>query len=327
MPSPESVAVVIRCRNEEAHIGRLLTGIMRQANPPSEIVLVDSGSTDATLAIASAFPVEIVHIEPEDFSFGAACNLGCEHVNSDVAVFVSAHCYPVYDTWLEKLTAPFEDSSVALSYGRQMGPPSARFSEQRIFGQWFPAESSGRQKLPFCNNANAAIRMDQWRAGLRYDEDLTGLEDMAWAKAAIDSGYYLSYVADAVVIHVHEETTRQIVNRYRREAIAHREIYERQSMRMRHAIRLAAINVAGDYSAAARQHVLGKHLIDIPRFRAAQFYGSFRGFTQTGKVTDALKWRFYFPDRSEGPAIRPDSEIGTPIDYEEASSETESTVD
>ena len=50
-----TTALIVRCYNEEAHIGRLLTGVMRQTQPPDEIILVDSGSTDATVAIARRF--------------------------------------------------------------------------------------------------------------------------------------------------------------------------------------------------------------------------------------------------------------------------------
>ena len=80
-----TVALVIRCFNEEAHIGRLLTGVVRQTHVPEEIIVVDSGSTDATLAIASAFPVEIVTIAPEDFSFGRELNVGLASASTDVA--------------------------------------------------------------------------------------------------------------------------------------------------------------------------------------------------------------------------------------------------
>ncbi|MFB8794966.1 MAG: glycosyltransferase [Microcoleus sp.] len=45
-------SVVIRCYNEEQHIGRLLSGIMEQSVRDVEIILVDSGSTDATVGIA-----------------------------------------------------------------------------------------------------------------------------------------------------------------------------------------------------------------------------------------------------------------------------------
>src|SRR3954454_6292277 len=113
------VSLVVRCFNEEAHIGRLLTGAIRQTQPPDEIIVVDSGSTDATLAIASAFDVKVVHIAPGTFSFGGALNRGMETAEGDVAVFASAHVYPVYDTWIERLVEPFEDETIALAYGRQ----------------------------------------------------------------------------------------------------------------------------------------------------------------------------------------------------------------
>ena len=70
------LSLVIRCLNEEKHIGKLLAGVMEQTVKDVEVVVVDSGSTDATLSIASRFPVKIVNIKPEDFSFGYALNVG-----------------------------------------------------------------------------------------------------------------------------------------------------------------------------------------------------------------------------------------------------------
>ncbi|MGB7712111.1 MAG: glycosyltransferase [Microcoleus sp.] len=71
-------SVVIRCYNEEQHIGRLLSGIMEQSVRDVEIILVDSGSTDATVAIASRYPIKLLSIQPQEFSFGRALNLGCQ---------------------------------------------------------------------------------------------------------------------------------------------------------------------------------------------------------------------------------------------------------
>ncbi|WP_200895198.1 MULTISPECIES: glycosyltransferase [unclassified Methanosarcina] len=45
------ISIIIRCYNEEEHIGRLLSGITPQTVKDVEIILVDSGSTDATLSI------------------------------------------------------------------------------------------------------------------------------------------------------------------------------------------------------------------------------------------------------------------------------------
>ncbi|NQS91047.1 MAG: glycosyltransferase, partial [Chloroflexi bacterium] len=48
-------SIVIRAFNEEKHLGKLLTGIERQSLQSNEIVVVDSGSTDATLEIVKEY--------------------------------------------------------------------------------------------------------------------------------------------------------------------------------------------------------------------------------------------------------------------------------
>lgn len=315
--TPPTTSVVIRCLNEERHIGRLLSGLMRQSLQPSQIVLVDSGSTDTTLEIASRFPVEIHTIEPERFSFGRSLNIGCRASTGEILVFASAHVYPVYNTWLADLTAPFSDPQVALTYGRQEGDERTKYSEQRVMARWFPATSVQRQDFPFCNNANAAVRRSAWETQ-PYDEELTGLEDVDWAKRALELGHAIAYVASATVVHAHDETWGEVANRYRREAIAHKRIYAEQGMSAFDAIRLALGNIASDYVHAARDRVLGRSLASIPAFRAAQFWGTYRGFRQRGEASAVLRRHFYYPHglrRQQGP----DTSRGRqPIDYDEA---------
>lgn len=309
-----STSVVVRCLNEEGHIGRLLTGLMRQRTGPDQIVIVDSGSTDATLEIASRFPVQIIRIEPQEFSFGRALNRGCEVATGEVALFVSAHVYPVRATWLEEMVLPFDNPRVALTYGRQIGNERSRFSEQRILDRWFPNESDLDQSHPFCNNANAAVRLDVWR-GQQYDEDLTGLEDLAWAKAARAAGHVIAYVATAPVVHAHDETWAQVVNRYRREAIAHKRIYEQASMGAGEAVSLLVASIGSDFLHAARDGALVTGAADIVSFRAAQFLGTYRGFAQRGPVHAELKRRFYYPAPPRAAERRPLQSSGDAIDY------------
>ena len=176
-------SVVIRAYNEEKHIGRLLEGIQHQTAQDVELILVDSGSSDSTVSIAESFGVKIVHIPPQEFTFGRSLNLGVQAAISELIVIASAHVYPVYPDWLASLLHPFEDQEVALTYGKQRAPDSARFSEKQIFHQWYPDASKSQQETAFCNNANAAIRKSLWEKN-PYDETLTGLEDLAWAKWA-----------------------------------------------------------------------------------------------------------------------------------------------
>ena len=120
MPAAQ-VSVVIRCCNEEEHIGRLLSGILEQSVTNVDIVVVDSGSTDATLAIASRYAVTVRHIGRHEFTFGRALHCGCAAARSEYIVIASAHVYPVYRDWLAKMLAPFSDADIGLLYGQQRG--------------------------------------------------------------------------------------------------------------------------------------------------------------------------------------------------------------
>lgn len=311
-----SLSVLIRSFNEEEHIGTLLAGIGHQTIQPAQIILVDSGSTDRTVEIANAFGVEVLTIEPEAFSFGRSLNIGCAAATGDLIVIASAHVRPVFDTWLETLTAPLTDEQVALAYGRQQGDHRTRFSEAQILSRWFPDRSDLRQDHPFCNNANAAIRRESWRSQ-PYDEQLTGLEDLEWARLSIEKGLRIAYVADAPVIHVHEETWSQVANRYRREAMAHRRIFHDHRIGRMAAVRLCAANIASDYYHAIRERVLFSNLGSIPAFRAAQFWGTYRGFAQQGAVSGAVRRRFYYPRGFKTSRPVPAADIGSPIVYEE----------
>ena len=189
-------SIVIRAYNEEKHIGRLLTGVFQQTIQNIQVILVDSGSSDGTVAIASRYPVDIVHIQPEEFTFGKSLNLGIAQARADFVVMASAHVYPVYPDWLERMLEPFESPQVALVYGKQRGAPLTDFSEHQIFRHWFPEVSCARQDHPFCNNANSAIRKALWDDH-PYDELIPALEDLSWAQWVHDQGYFISYVAEA----------------------------------------------------------------------------------------------------------------------------------
>lgn len=294
-------SIIIRCYNEADHIGKLLHGLSEQAIQDFEIILVDSGSTDGTVEIAKEFDVEeVVFIDPEDFSFGRSLNYGCDAATGEYCVLVSAHVYPKRHDWLEQLLDKFGDG-VALVYGKQRGNEVTSFSENQIFKQWFPDHDIERQDHPFCNNANAAIRRDLWE-DYPYDEDLTGLEDIDWAKRVLKDGYDISYASDAEVIHVHDETAREVFNRYRREAYAHKQIMPNQSFSVLDFIRLSTTNILADYRSAWAEGRLLDHLLDIPKFRLLQFGGTYRGFAREGPISDRLWQRFYYPDRETYPS-------------------------
>jgi glycosyltransferase involved in cell wall biosynthesis len=314
-------SIVIRAFNEEKHIGRLFSGISQQNLRDIEVILIDSGSTDATIAIVSSadwhFPVRIVHIEPEQFSFGRSLNLGIARTQCELVVIASAHVYPVYPDWLESLIAPFEDPQVALSYGKQRGNSKTHFSEHQVLARWYPDNSQSRQTNPFCNNANAAIRRRLWEEH-QYDETLSGLEDLEWANWAMKQGYSIAYSAEAEIVHVHEDSPGGIYNRYRREAMAFKRIYPQEEFNLWDFLRLFSGNAFSDVSQAIKINKVMGNTGRILWFRFMQFWGTYMGYRQSGPLTKDLRRTFYYPTGSSRRAGEQPRDV-EPIQYHDVS--------
>ncbi|MCJ7716382.1 MAG: glycosyltransferase family 2 protein [Anaerolineales bacterium] len=307
-------SIVIRALNEEEHIERLLTGIMQQTVQDREIILVDSGSTDATLEIAAKFQVKIVQISPSEFTFGRSLNRGIAAAAGEFVVIISAHCYPVFPDWLENLLAPFKDPQVAVCYGKQRGAESNHYSEHQFFRNYFPDISLPNQGQPFTHNANAAIRKSLWEQH-SYDEQLTGLEDLAWSSWAKEQGYTIAYVADAEIIHIHEETIKHVYNRYQREAIAMKQILPDSQFSIRNMVSMIIRKIVDDMSQAQKEIVLKSEFLDIIRFRVVQYLGTWKGYRYSGKVDHQLHQHFYYPPHMLSEKI-PESRPIQPIKYE-----------
>ena len=288
------VSVIIRCFNEERHIGTLLDRLSRQTLTDHEVVVVDSGSSDGTLSVVRRFPVALVQISPEDFTFGYSLNRGCERASGEFLVMASAHVVPCSDRWLEHLIAPFADPAVALVYGRQQGDTTSKFSEQQLFAKQYPAESNFDQHTPFCNNANAAIRRALW-VDHAYDESLSGLEDLAWAKHMVERGHRIAYSAEAAVAHIHEESPGQIRRRYMREALALKRIFPDSHVTFGEFVSLLFSSVGMDLLAALRQRQPIRRLFEILMFRTMQYWGTYRGMNYRSPLTHELIMQFYYP--------------------------------
>jgi rhamnosyltransferase len=306
-------SIVIRAFNEEKHLPRLLEGVRWQTVRDADVILVDSGSRDATVQVAQSFGARVVSITPQEFTFGRALNLGMASARADRVVIVSAHCYPVYPDWLEQLLKPLDDSQVAISYGKQRGGETNPYSEQQFFRKYFPDISQPRQGQPYSHNANAAIRRSLWEQQ-PYNENLTGLEDLSWSSWVMSQGYAIAYTAEAEVMHLHAESPAQVYRRYQREAIAMKQILPESRFSLWNFLRLWTGMTVSDILQARREQVLADNLGGILWFRLMQYWGTYRGYAFSGKVNASLRQAFYYPPgilADKIPAPRPVQ----PIDY------------
>lgn len=289
------ISVVIRTFNEEQYLDELLVEISRQETDHQiEVVIVDSGSTDRTLAIAGHHGAKIIHIEQTEFTFGRSLNRGCEGASGEFLAFISGHCVPVNCNWLEQLALPLREGVAVYAYGKQVGRDTTRFSEQRVFEKYYPAEDIVPQEGFFCNNANAMIYADIWRQ-FRFNEDLTGLEDMYLAKQLVVAGHKVAYTAGAQVFHIHNESWERIRIRYERESVALREIMPEVHISTLDLVQWIVSSIWSDYQTAASQRNYGA-LLEIFLYRINQYWGSFRGNHEHRKLSKEMKHKYFYPN-------------------------------
>lgn len=288
-------SIVIRTLNEARHLDELLRAVAGQQTHglSYEVIVVDSGSTDDTLAVALRHGCRIHHIARNEFSFGRSLNKGCEIAGGEILVFISGHCIPTDEHWLQKLCRPILDGRAQYVYGRQLGGPESHYSECRIFAGHFPEQSSIPQEGFFCNNANAALLKSVWDR-YRFDEELTGHEDMELAQRLVQGGGKVAYVAQAEVFHLHNETWFQIRRRFEREALALQKIMPQVHVTFFDTLRYVASSVWNDWRCSWRESGAVK-FHDIVRYRWNQYRGSWKGNREHRKLSHQEKEKYFYP--------------------------------
>lgn len=325
-------SIVIRAFNEEKHLPALLDGLERQTYRDFESLVVDSGSFDHTREIAQRRAHHLITIRPDDFTFGHSLNVGIRASRGRFIVIVSAHTEPTDERWLEHLVAPLAEPRTAMVYGRQMGPPGAKFSECLDFERTFGPQA--KVLLPpnfFANNANSAVRRDLWEQHA-FDETLPGLEDVEWAKYWMERGYQVVYAPGAAIHHIHAETWPQVRRRYYREGQAAWWIGVQRRRQIPGEVLREAGDLARDFVEAWRQGGLVGKAAEITRFRLEKAIGKVGGIWNGATTPNPMKRERLLFDRSyravvvqgpgraaletvEAPALKP-GEILVRVAYE-----------
>jgi glycosyltransferase involved in cell wall biosynthesis len=131
------VSVIIPTRNEASAISRVLADL--PADLVTEVVVVDSNSTDGTPEIAAKMGARVVH-EPRR-GYGRACLTGLAIADApDVVVFLDGD-YSDRPAELPLLLAPIADGRADITMGSRLGQRriAGALPWHAVFGNWLAA--------------------------------------------------------------------------------------------------------------------------------------------------------------------------------------------
>jgi glycosyltransferase involved in cell wall biosynthesis len=200
MPETAPVSLVTTVLNEATSIGTFLSSVGAQTVAPTEIVIVDGGSTDGTVELLRSWaghPATAVRVlEQRGANIAEGRNIAIEAASQSLVAIADAGTVLEPD-WLHHLVSSLDDQTdVAAGFFR---PGGETFMERLIARVITPLldEIDGDRFLP--SSRSVAIRKSTWMAAGGYPEWLDYCEDLVFDLAMLRSGARFSFVPDASV--------------------------------------------------------------------------------------------------------------------------------
>jgi O-antigen biosynthesis protein len=216
----QTVSVIIPVKDGARWLAETLAAVTTQRDDGVDVLVVDSGSSDGSVAIARAAGARVLQIASQDFGHGRTRNLAAEQAEGDLLCFLTQDAMPC-PGWLD---AYREAMAIDPLVGAAFGPhlPRGRASpmiarEMHDFFAGFGAPD-GRPSVfpsgeaPFISNVNACYRRSCW-SDLRF-QDVPYAEDRAFARELAGSGWLLAYHPGAAVLHSHDFGPVTFIRRY-----------------------------------------------------------------------------------------------------------------
>lgn len=214
---PQPVASVgILTRNAGALFTRVLEALAaQQADWAFEVVVLDSASKDGTDALAAERGARVVPYRPARFRFGTARDTLFENCRGQIIVTISQDVVPGDPHWLARLVNPIIEGRADATVGEQRPAPGQYAFYWDYHGSWMRTvainfdQAYGRIAI---SGSNMALRRTVWEK-LRFG-DVEAIEDRHMQVKLFQGGYKMLQVRDAVSLHGHDYTWKQLNDRF-----------------------------------------------------------------------------------------------------------------
>jgi GT2 family glycosyltransferase len=209
----DMISVIIPVYNGGRTLPACLRALQCQTCPPDQIIVVDDGSTDDTVAVATTFGVTA--LSQSNAGPAAARNRGAQAAEGDILLFTDADCAPAPD-WVERMAAPFADTTVAGTKGEYRTHQQGlipRFVQQEYQDRY--DRMAGQPQIDFVDTYSAGYRRDLFLAAGGFDTlfPTASVEDQEFSFRLAERGYRLVYVPGAIVYHQHDPTLGEYIRR------------------------------------------------------------------------------------------------------------------
>lgn len=201
------VSIIIPVYNEEKYIGYCLESLKNLNYPDEryEIIIIDNGSTDATVSLCKRFTRKIYICA--DLNVSALRNFGSKKALGEIYAFIDADC--VADkNWLQK-AVEFLTKEPCIIGSKYNVPSDSTWIEKAWFSQRLP----GRCETNYLNSGNMILPADLFNRIGGFDKTLISGEDYEFCMRAKRQ---TRIICDDTVEVVHlgnPKTIRQFIKR------------------------------------------------------------------------------------------------------------------
>lgn len=209
------------------------------------VILVDSGSEDDTLKIASWHEcVSVVKISKEEFSHSYARNLGAEYSKADILLFMTQDAIPIGRDWVISMILPLNNGYAAVScvestekcpdlfyrisskcYQKDMGIANA--DKECCYCEGMAKDEF--RKNCILNDIACAIKRETF-SQYKYEGDYA--EDLMLGKKLVLDGYKLLILGNTFVDHYHNRPAEYFLKRQYVETRAVNKIMDNESRKL-----------------------------------------------------------------------------------------------
>jgi glycosyltransferase involved in cell wall biosynthesis len=207
----EKVSLYIPCYNAERYIKKCLDSVINQTYKIDEIMVIDDGSTDKTVAIAKNYPVRIISFK-ENRGLAACRNIAFKEATNEFVAALDADCV-ASPGWLAELMKCFVDDDIA-----GVGGILVERHTLSVADEWrsvHMAQQWGHELLedpPFLYGNNTVFRKDCVQKASFYNEVFrNNYEDVDLSMRIYDNELNLVYNPKARVEHLKKDTTRSVL--------------------------------------------------------------------------------------------------------------------